>query len=255
MSPVWNTQFSRLQHYGQLAGVAAIAAVAVAATGFTFMAAIGVVPWIDVPVRFAGEEIAWAGAAVQIGLTFLALLLCVYLPSSVRVLRLEEAHRAFSIQMDDVTRAYWLAHRADREGLFELPREFDAVRERYMFLRNHPDLEELEPDILEIAAQMSHESRELANIYSDAKVSRAKEMLALRRQEAETMSERIARAHSVTAEIRRTLDEVEVEEDVVRSRLGRLRAELAELMPAVDSTVMGGKRNDLRPKLRVAKGE
>ncbi|NNF72579.1 MAG: DNA repair protein [Rhodobacteraceae bacterium] len=221
----------------------------------TFLSAVGAVPWLYLPMQFGAELIPWAGAALQIGVTALLLMLCVFLPSSLRVLRLETSHRDFSMRMDDIAQAYWLAHRADREGVFTLPREFDAVRERYMFLRAHPDLESHEPELLELAAQMSHESRELAEIYSDAKVARAREMLALRRQEAETLSDRIGRAHAVTDEIKRQLDAVEVDEDVARSRLSRLRAELAELMPSVDRAVGVGKGNDLRPRLRVAKAK
>ena len=178
-----------------------------------------------------------------------------FLPASRRVMRLEESHRDFSMRMEDIASAYWIAHAADREGLFDMRREFDAVRERILFLRRHPDLEDLDPELLELAAQMSHESRELAEIYSDTKVSRAREMLQLRRDEAEQLSERIARAHAVTDEIKRTLEAVEVEEDIARSRLERLRGELAELMPAVEGALRPAKGNAVRPRLRVAKGD
>ena len=49
--------------------------------------------------------------------------------------------------------------------------EFDAVRERLAYLHDHHDLDSLEPSVLEVAAQMSHQSRELSDIYSDEKLS------------------------------------------------------------------------------------
>ena len=66
--------------------------------------------------------------------------------------------------MWDVAQAYQAAHAADRDGVFNLPSEFDSVRERIEHLRRHPDLGRLKPEILELAAQISHESRELAGV-------------------------------------------------------------------------------------------
>ena len=52
---------------------------------------------------------ATAGMAVQIGVTALALGLCFFLPSDVRMQRLETSHRDFRIRMEDVARAYHAA--------------------------------------------------------------------------------------------------------------------------------------------------
>ncbi|MFC2968339.1 hypothetical protein [Acidimangrovimonas pyrenivorans] len=70
-------------------------------------------------------------------------------------------------------RALARAHGGDREGVFALSSEFDSMRERLTHLRKHPDLSGLEPELLELAAQMSHLSRDLARVYSDEKVARA----------------------------------------------------------------------------------
>ena len=64
--------------------------------------------------------------------------------------------------MRDVAQAYQAAHAADRDGVFNLPSEFDSVRERIEHLQRHPDLGRLEPEILEMAAQIGRKSRKLA---------------------------------------------------------------------------------------------
>lgn len=247
MTPARAFHLAEAQVWAQTLGMAAIVIAACGLSGTTVLAAAGIVPWVEVPVTWRGEAVPYAGKLFQIGLTVLFLTLCVYLPSARRVLGLEVTHRDFAVGMDDVARAYWAAHAADREGVFRLRREFDAVRERYRFLRQHPDLQALEPEVLELAAQMSVEARDLATVYSDEKVTRAREMLAQRRQEVETLVERISSAHVVTAEIRRLLDDVEIEEDMAKAQLSRLRAELAEIMERIE-----GKPETPRARLRVA---
>lgn len=136
--------------------------------------------------------------------------------------------------MEDVARAYWACHEADRSGLFQMASEFDAVRERFVFLRDHPDLGQLEPDVLDVAAQMSRTSEELASIYSNEKVSRAQSFLSERRFEAEKMEARIEAALDTTRSLRRLVDEVEMEESVAQSRLQQLRSELDRLLPKLN---------------------
>lgn len=234
-----------------MALVALGAVLAVATTG---LAAAGVLPWMEVAVRFGPYEPAHAGMAMQIGLTAIMLLLCSFLPSAVRVMRLEATHRDFSLRMEDVARAYWAAHAADRTGVFKLKREYDAVRERLRFLRNHPDLEDLDNDLLELAAQMGSESRELARIYSDERIARAKEHLSLRQHEAEELSRRITKAHTATAELRRLMNEVDIEEDVVRSQMSRLREDLVEIFPP-EVPDLGNRPEERRRHLGVVPGE
>lgn len=225
---------NNLQDVSQIVSVSLLSAAAAGTVAATVLAAFGVLPWLSVTVMY-GAEVVDAGPVVQGGGAVLLALLCTFFPSARRVMRIEAMRRDFSLGMDDVTRAYWAAHAADRAGTFRMGREFDAVRERLLYLRDHPDLEDLEPKVLEVAAQMSAESRELARIYSDEAVNRARELLQHRRADAEEMSERIARAHGAVGEMRRLLADVEVEEEVVRSRLARLREELSDLMPAIEA--------------------
>lgn len=197
----------------------------------TIMAALGLFPWLEFSVAFGGTVYDQAGQYAQIGLTVLAVLLCFFLPSNARIMRLENSHRRFSIGMRDVAQAYALAHSADREGLFRMSSEFDAVRERLAYLREHPDLERMEPALLEVAAQMSHISRELAEVYSAEKVERARDFLRQRQHEVDQFNERIAQAKQIAIELKHWVHEVELEESVAASQLQRLQDELRDIMP------------------------
>jgi len=120
---------------------------------------------------------------------------------------------------------------ADRDGMFQLSSEFDAVRERLAYLREHPDLENLEPQLLEVAAQMSHISRELAEVYATDKVERARAFLKQRQEEVASFNERLARAKEITNELKHWVHEVELEESVAASQLQRLQDELHDILP------------------------
>jgi hypothetical protein len=199
--------------------------------GATIGAAFGALPWLEFEVAFGATTYANAGQIAQIGLTVLAVLLCAYLPSNARIMALESSHRRFEIGMQDVARAYHAAHAADREGLFQLSSEFDAVRERLAYLREHPDLGGLEPDLLEVAAQMSHISRELAEVYSDEKVARARQFLHQRQQEVEAFNARLDQAKQISRDLKHWAHEVDLEESVAASQLTRLRDDLREVLP------------------------
>jgi hypothetical protein len=109
--------------------------------------------------------------------------------------------------------------------------QYDAVRERMIFLRDHPDLGSLEPDILEVAAQMSSTSEELARLYSDENVVRAQDFLAQREAEAASMQERIEHAQNLVIQMRRRVEKVDLDEDIAASQLKRLKESLSELLP------------------------
>ena len=220
---------SKLNEMGQLAamGLCAVAAVAgVVVTGLSFTE---ILPWPDISVTWDGTEIAWAGQALQIGLTVLFVMLALFLPSARRVQRLENSHRRFEINMDDVTRAYRAAHMADRAEMFEMHREFDAVRERYQFLKSQPELGELDAELLTIAAQMSEQTREMAEVYSEAKVARARESLIQRKVDAEALEHRIQQAFADMRELKRVMEDVDIEESAVAAQLQRLRDEVTEI--------------------------
>ncbi len=195
----------------------------------TILASAGVLPWPAISVSYAGADLPWFGQALQIGVTALLVLLAATFPAAHRVMRLETSHRRFEIGMDDITRAYRAAHMADRAEMFAMHREFDAVRERYKHLRDLPELAEIDAELLTVAAQMSEQSRELAETFSDDKVARAKESLKQRLHDTETLQARIQSAHAAIREIRRLTDEVDIEESTVAAQLARLREELAEI--------------------------
>jgi hypothetical protein len=199
--------------------------------GWCSAAMLGLAPWLTVRLDLGDTAPVDAGPALQLFLALLIVGLCFFLPTNARVMALERTHRQFKVSMSDVARAYQAVHAADREGVFELHSEFDSVRDRLTYLHEHPDLRNLEPEILELAAQMSHQSRELAELYSMERVERARGFLRQRQEEAQLLEERVRTAQSVGQELRRWLERVEVEEAVVRAQMKRLEDDLEELLP------------------------
>jgi hypothetical protein len=204
---------------------------ALAMLGASLMAAFGQWAWISLPMEYQGAPVENAGMYAQIALTVLALGMCFFFPSNQRIMQLETSHRQFAIGMNDVAHAYSVVHAADRENAFQLSSEFDAVRERLVFLRDHPDLSTLEPALLEVAAQMSHLSSELATVYSDEKIAPARSFLEQRQEEITLFNERIDQAQVISAEMKQWVHEVEIEESVCATQLERLREEMYEVMP------------------------
>ncbi|MEL7230599.1 MAG: DNA repair protein, partial [Pseudomonadota bacterium] len=202
----------------------------------TGAAIFGVLPWVDLPMAVGGQTILNAGMFAQIGVTVLILLLVGFLPSNARVRRLELTNRDFHLSMADVARAYEYVHQADRDGTFELSREFDAMRDRIEWMRDHPDLGELEHDVLVVAAQMSTESRDLAQVYATEKVDRARSFLRQRQHEVEEYRQRITMAQATVQEIKRWMQAVSVEEGVAEKQLERLQADLADITDALKLT-------------------
>ncbi|MDD9724175.1 DNA repair protein [Roseovarius sp. SK2] len=227
--------------------VAVFALAALALALATILAAFGILPWLEFQVSFGGQIYENAGQIAQIGLTVLAVLLCFYLPTNARVMALENSHRRFHMNMHDVTQAYSAAHAADRAGMFRIQSEFDAVRERLAYMREHPDLESLEPQIMEVAAQMSYISRDLAEVYSDDKVDRARAFLKQRQQEVEQFNKRLDHAKAVGVRLKQWAQDVDMEESVAVSQLERLRDDLRPILPelgyeevsGLDGTVVG----------------
>ena len=217
----------------QRATLVSIVSLAAAGALWSLAAAVGFAPWLRLDVGLGGALPVDAGFAVQLALTLLLFGLCFFVPMNDRVMRLENSHRSFRVTMRDVAQAYQAAHAADREGCFRLKSEFDSVRERLEHLRRHPDLGRLEPELLEMAAQMSHESRELAEIYSTERVERARQFLRQRQEEADLMTERVRAASATCRELKGWLERVEIEEDRARSELARFKEELEPLLDAL----------------------
>lgn len=195
------------------------------------LALAGLLPWLDLPLSVNGAPVAQAGMYAQLAVTALLLSLCFFVPTNHRVMRLEAAHHGFSMRMEDVTRAYALAHAEDRKGVFQATAEYDAVKERMVHLRDHPDLGSLEPDLLEVAAQMSQISQNLAQAYADEKVDRARDFLVQRQQEVAQFQERLDHAKALNCDIRQWLNRVEMDEAVAQSQLDRLIGELDDVLP------------------------
>lgn len=204
---------------------------AVALCTATGLAAFGVWDWLELNVIWQGAFVPNAGMYAQIGLTVIATTLMFFLPGNRRIMALENSHRTFNVGMEDVARAYAAVHAADRGQVFRISSEFDSVKERLAYLRDHPDLNSLEPDVLEVAAQMSHISKELAEVYSDERVSRARAFLKERQFEIAAFNERLSDAKVISTEMKHWLHEIELEESVASAQLDRLREELREVMP------------------------
>ncbi|MBE9636429.1 DNA repair protein [Salipiger mangrovisoli] len=210
-----------------------VGTIGVALLVWTAAAAAGFAPWLEIDLRLGGQQIENAGLWVQCSLAGLALVLISFLPNALHVMALERSHRSFQIGMRDIARAYAMSHRADREGVFKLQSEFDSVRERLAYLRDHPDLAELEPSVLEVAAQMSHVSRDLARTYSDRNVQRAQDFLVARQQEVEDFNIRIDKAKAAAVEIRRWHERLELDEAIAQAQLARLVDELEDILPEI----------------------
>jgi hypothetical protein len=210
-----------------------ILVIGLAALCFTAASAIGAAPWLTFTATFGEVAYLQAGMITQIVVTIILASLFFFMPSARRIMSLERSHRNFHISTEDVARAYHLCHTADRAGLFTMSSEFDAVRERLAYLRDHPDLDSLEPAVLELAAQMSRQSRELSDIYSNEKVARAKMFLQQRQEEAERQQALIVEAHHNLRDIRKWSQQVELEESVVASQLSQLQEQLEATLPAL----------------------
>ena len=225
----------KAQIYVQAGAMVLLVLIAIGLVIATLLAAFGAIPWPEVIVFWNTEQIVSAGMWMQVGLTALAVALCFFLPANGRILRLETSHRKFNVSMDDITRAYIAAHSGDRAGAFQLSDEFDQMRARLGFLRKHPDLGDLEPELLEIAAQMSFESRDLANRYSDERVNRARSFLQERQHELERFNDRLEHAKAINSEFKVWINRVELEESVAAAKMEGLLQELEEVLPELSS--------------------
>ncbi|MEM8979136.1 MAG: DNA repair protein [Pseudomonadota bacterium] len=210
---------SALSRLARVSAMIVLTIGALVCLGATVASALGMLPWLPVALSIEGYAIPWAGMAFQILGTLTVLSLVVLLPSHARILELERSHRNFQIGMDDIAQAYHVCHAADRAGVFTKSHEFDAVKERVLHLRAHPDLGRLETDVLEAAAQMSVKSRALAEIYSQENVARADAFLEQRQTEIESHEALVAKAQRVNSAYSDWIAELELSEIRVEGRL------------------------------------
>jgi len=229
--------FRKVMEFGQAAAQGLIVAMTFGLVLASVFAGLGWMPWPTLYLSFGVVTVADAGMWMQLGLTLLFVTFCFYLPANGRMTRLERSHRSFAMGVEDVSRAYRMAHAADRAGVFSLSSEFDSVRARMEALRKHPDFGHLEPELLQLAAQMSHETRELAKSYSDVKVSRAKGFLSQRQEEVQQLTDRLAIARHTCDELRRWMTDIDSEERQAQLQLKRLEADLKEILPGLGYSV------------------
>ncbi|MEF3046639.1 DNA repair protein [Pseudotabrizicola sp. L79] len=206
---------------------------AVFLTAFCLMAVLGWVPWPVLPLSLGSSLLPDAGMWALVGLTLFSILLTFFLPANARMARLERSHRSFAMGVEDVARAYRQAHASDRATVFTLSGEFESVRARMEHLRHHPDLAHLEPELLQLAAQMSHETRELARAYSDEKVARARIFLRQRQEEIQALTDRLSIVRHTCDELRRWKQDIDSEERQAQLQLRRLEADLKEILPSL----------------------
>jgi hypothetical protein len=160
-----------------------------------------------------------------VGLVILALV-----PGSRQVLRLERSHRNFQVGMRDVEEAFYRAYQADRNGHFKLTAEFDAIRERFLYLKSLPELVTLEPEILALAAQMSYSGRELAQALSNTNVTRAQDFLRQRKDELARNEQMVVEMRTILQTIRQEARTLALDEQVLDSEKMRLLEAINEYL-------------------------
>jgi hypothetical protein len=201
----------------------------------TGLAIAGIWPWVTLAIQWNDTPIENAGMYAQIGLTVFAVTLCFFLPANRRILNLEMSHRRFDVGIEDVARAYHVAHTADRSGVFRSNDTFDEMRARMKHMCSHPDLAKLEPELLELAGKMAHISRDLADAYSDTRIERARSFLREREFELDRFNERLAHAKAIQSEFSQWINRIELDEAVARTQMERLLDELETMLPELKS--------------------
>jgi hypothetical protein len=233
MSGRWVETLRAAQGTLQSVAQAVFVMLAVGLVAACLASAFGMLPWPQIALFFGDQAVPQAGMWLQIGLTLLLIMMTFYLPANTRMSRLERSHRSFAMGLHDVSHAYRAAHASDRAGVFALSGEFDAMRARMEHLRSHPDFQHLEPELLQLAAQMSLETRDLARAYSDDKVARAKGFLKQRQEEVQALTDRLALARRTCDELRRWLTDIEADERSAQTQIKRLEADLKEILPTL----------------------
>lgn len=153
----------------------------------------------------------------------LVALLCSCIPIAMwaggQPLRSAEIDRTYQISMDDITRAYAVAHQADRSGIFTLQGEFDGVRARMNVLMQHPELQNLSPELRVVAAQMSQVSRDLARRYNNQAVTDAYTLIEQCEQECARLEALVSQGIEAEAVIRIAVQKLDLRLTTAHSRL------------------------------------
>ena len=110
-----------------------VAFAALASIAYTLLSALGVYPWLALSSSLGQVSGANTDMYAQIALTVIMVMVASFLPTASRMSLLENSHRRFQLNMEDVAKAYYYCHAADRSGVFEMSSEFDSVRERLVY--------------------------------------------------------------------------------------------------------------------------
>ncbi len=223
---------ARVSLLGRQAAQVVVASIAIMLAGLTIGSALGYLPWPQIPLSLGRFTLPDAGKWLQIGLTFLLILQSFLLLPTPRGIHVGAPPR-LDVGIEDIARAYRIAHSADRSNGFPMASEFESMRARMEYLGRHPDLSRLEPELLRLAAMMSQESKPLADAFSDEKIARAQDFLDRRQAEAQALSDRLGRARAICRSLRNRIDEIEEEEETSRAGLEKLDEELRALLPAL----------------------
>ncbi|MEM8804306.1 MAG: hypothetical protein AAGF55_17415, partial [Pseudomonadota bacterium] len=113
-------------------------------------------------------------------------------------------------------------------------REFDAVRQRYKFLKDQPDLKDIDDELLVIAAQMSETSRDLAERFSDRRIARVREGLQRRAEDAESLEAQLLAIRAENEKLAKMRTDAEMSESAFRKQVDVLQAEFASLTDLKD---------------------
>lgn len=132
----------------------------------------------------------------------------------------------FSLRMEDVAKAYYAVHHADRSGIFQLPEQFDAVRQRMQWLQSQPELSNYESDVLLLAAQMSETTKSLASRYNDDTVKRAEQFLVQREQECERFEALVVEARSAYTTVQTKARKLQLQHETTSSELNALHEDM-----------------------------
>ena len=81
------------------------------------------------------------------------------------------------------------------------------------------------------AKQQSYVSKELAQVYSDERITHARGFLEQRQFELDQFNARLDQAKVASTEMKHWLHEIELEESVAAAQLDRLRDELKDVLP------------------------
>lgn len=173
------------------------------------------------------------GIALQISISLFLILAALLLSTLTRLARLERAQKNSALSMPDIAAAYRLSHIADRTGAFALADEFDQMRLRMDHLRTHPDLQYLQADLLQIAAQMSMQTRDLARIYSDENVKGATDFLRQRQLDVQALSDQLTIARTTCDELLACSNTVDTDDAQIRQQIERLEQQLKDILPSL----------------------